>query len=148
MANNELAIRFTETKYATRSEVGKELKMSIIDSIWSGILSYRSGFNRYLTIKSIEKNQLVVCFCPSISALVNSADMKLIRLMREYSLINVHNGDLNRFEDTCLITGLTHLANKNEIDASESYLRSLIHGDIRDAAPSTRLLPRYLNALN
>lgn len=148
MANNELAIRFTEGKYATRSEVSKELRMSIIDSIWSGILNYRSGFNRYLTIKSIEKNQLVVCFCPSISALVNSADMKLIRLMREYSLINTQNGDLNRFEDFCIVNGLSHLARKNEIEASESYLKSLIHGDIRDAAPSTRLLPRYLKALN
>ena len=115
MPSNELAVRFTEGKYATRSEVAKELKMSMIDSIWSGILSYRSNFNRYLTIKSIDKNQLVVCFCPSINALVNSADMKLIRLMREYSLINVHNGDLNRFEDTCLITGLTHLANKTKL---------------------------------
>ncbi len=148
MPSNELAIRFTEGKYATRTEVSKELRMSIIDSIWSGILNYRSGFNRYLTIKSIEKNQLVVCFCPSITALVNSADMKLIRLMREYSLINTQNGDLNRFEDFCMIRGLGHLARKNEIEASDSYLKSLIHGDIKDAAPSTRLLPRYLRALN
>ena len=148
MPNNELAIRFTETKYATRSEVGKELKMSIIDSIWSGILNYRSNFNRYLTIKSIDKNQLVVCFCPSINALVNSADMKLIRLMREYSLINAQNGDLRRFEDECLIKALKHVAYTHEIEASEQYLRSLIHGDIKDASPSTRFLSRYLDALN
>ena len=44
MANNELAIRFTETKYSTRSEVSRELKMSLIDNIWSNILSYRSSY--------------------------------------------------------------------------------------------------------
>ena len=148
MASNELAIRFTEGKYATRLEVAKELKMSMIDSIWSGILNYRSSFNRYLTVKSIEKNQLVLCCCPSINALINSADMKLIRLMREFSLINTQNGDLNRFEDECLIKALKYLSDKNDLDASESYIRSIIHGDIRETSPSVILLPRYLNALN
>ena len=147
MGKNDLAIRFTEGKYATKSEVSRELKMSLIDSIWSDILSYRSGFNRYLSIKSIEKNQLVVCFCPSVTALVNSTDMKLIRLMKEYSTINTNNGDSNRFEDECFIRALKSLAKKHDLDASEPYLRSLIHGDIREASPSIRILSRYLDAL-
>ena len=148
MARNDLAIRFTEEKYATRSEVMKELNMSMIDSIWSNILSYRSSYNRYLTIKSIEKNQLVVCSCPSIVASLNTTDMKLIRLMREYSLLNIQNGDLKRFEDFCLINSLKSLAAKHDIEVSDQYLRSLIHGDIRETAPSTRILLRYLDALN
>ena len=127
MANNELAIRFTENKYATKSEVARELKMSIIDNIWSNILSYRSTFNRYLTIKSIEKNQLVVCFCPSINALVNSADMKLIRLMREHSKLSNSNGEQKRFEDEGFIRSLSAVARKFDIEASEGYLRSLVH---------------------
>ena len=53
MANNELAIRFTEGKYATKAEVAKELRMSMIDTIWSNILNYRSSFNNYLAIKII-----------------------------------------------------------------------------------------------
>ena len=148
MPSNELAMRFTEGKYATKSEVGKELKMSMFDNIWSNILSYRSTFNRYLTIKSIDKNQLVVCFCPSINALVNSADMKLLRLTREYSRLSTTNGEAKRFEDEGLIRSLTALANKHEIAVSDNYLRSLIHGDIREVAPSTKILLRYLDALN
>lgn len=147
MASNELAIRFTEGKYATRSEVGKELRMSLIDNIWSNILSYRSTFNRYLPIRSIEKNQLSVCFCPSISALVNSVDMKLIRLMREHSLLSPANGDLKRFEDECLVKSLKSLAREHDLEVSDSYLRSLIHGDIREVSPSLKLLTGYLNAL-
>ena len=148
MPSNELAMRFTEGKYATKSEVGKELKMSMFDNIWSNILSYRSGYNRYLSIKSIEKNQLVVCFCPSVNALVNSADMKLIRLMKESSRLSVTNGEVNRFEDECLIKSLRYVAAEHEIDASDNYLRSLIHGDIREASPNVRILSRYLDALN
>ena len=148
MPSNELAIRFTEGKYATKTEVAKELRMSMIDSIWSNILSYRSTFNRYLSIRSIEKSQLVLCFCPSINALVNSVDMKLIRVMKEYSHLNVNNGDLGRFEDDCLIKCLSFLAKEHELDVTENYIRSLIHGDIREAAPSMRLLTRYIDAIN
>ena len=148
MPSNELAIRFTEGKYATKSEVGKELKMSMFDNIWSNILSYRSGYNRYLSIKSIEKNQLVVCFCPSVNALVNSADMKLIRLMKESSRLSVTNGEVNRFEDECLIKSLKYVAAEHQCEASENYIRSLIHGDIREVSPDVRILSRYLDALN
>ena len=148
MASNELAIRFTEGKYATKAEVGKELKMSMIDNIWSNILKYRADFNRYLPIKSIEKNQLVMCICQSINALVSSSNMKMVRVMREHSLLNVQNGDLRRFEDDALIKGLKSLAAKNEVEVAPTYLRSLIHGDIRDASPSLRIIVRYLDALN
>ena len=148
MPSNELAIRFTEGKYATKSEVGKELKMSMFDNIWSNILNYRSGYNRYLSIKSIEKNQLVVCFCPSVNALVNSADMKLIRLMKEQSRLSVTNGENNRFEDECLIRSLKYVAAEHQVEVSDNYLRSLIHGDIKEASPDVRILTRYLDALN
>ena len=148
MPSNELAIRFTEGKYATKSEVGKELKMSMFDNIWSNILNYRSGYNRYLSIKSIEKNQLVVCFCPSVNALVNSADMKLIRLMKEQSRLSVTNGEVNRFEDECLIRSLKYVAAEHQVEVSDNYLRSLIHGDIKEASPDVRILTRYLDALN
>ena len=147
MANNELAIRFTESKYATKAEVAKELRMSMIDTIWSNILNYRSSFNNYLAIKTIEKNQLVICSCPSINALVNSTDMKLIRVMKEYSHLNVNNGDLRRFEDECLIKSLMQLAKAHELEVTENYVRSLIHGDIKEPAQSMRLLTRYLDAL-
>ena len=148
MPSNELAVRFTEGKYATKSEVGRELKMSMFDNIWSNILSYRSGFNRYLSIKSIEKNQLVVCYCPSVNALINSADMKLIRLMKENSRLSVGNGETKRFEDECLIRSLACVAKDHDCDVTENYLRSLIHGDIREVSPNVRVLSRYLDALN
>ena len=62
MGANELAIRFTEETYATKAEVSRELRMSLIDNIWSNILKYRSGFYRYLSLKSIDKNQLMICY--------------------------------------------------------------------------------------
>ena len=147
MAANELAIRFTENKYATRSEVSKELKMSLIDNIWSNILNYRSTFYRYLTIRSIEKNQLILCQCPSISSLCNASDMKLIHLMREYARLDSANGDLSYFEDQCLILSLKALAKEYDLDVTDTYLRSLIHGEIREVSHENKVLVNYLSAL-
>lgn len=148
MASNELAIRFTEGKYATRSEVSKELKMSMIDSIWSSILNYRSNFNRYLSVKTIEKNQLVLCLCPTVNALISTTNLKLVRVAKDYSRLNINNGEVTRFEDDCLIKALKYLAKEHDIEVSDNYLRSLIHGDIKEPAPSVRVLVNYLNALN
>ena len=148
MATSELAIRFTENKYATRSEVSKELKMSLIDNIWSNILAYRSTFNHYLTIKSIEKNQLFLCQCPSISSLSNATDVKLLRSMKEYSHLNSMTGDLAYFEDRCLILSLKEIAKEKDLEVSEGFLRSLIHGEVRELSKENQILAHYLSALN
>ena len=60
MGSNDIAIRFTEQYYATKKEVSKELKISVIDGVWDKILSYRSTFSPYLSIRGIDKNQLRV----------------------------------------------------------------------------------------
>ena len=83
MAGNDYAMRFTEDKYATKLEVGRELKVSSVDPFWSNILSYRSHFYHYLTIRTIEKNMLLFCGCPAINSLVNNLEVKLIRVNRE-----------------------------------------------------------------
>lgn len=147
MATNELAIRFTEETYATKSEVSRELRMSLIDNIWSNILKYRASYYRYLSLKSIDKNQLMVCYCQAVNNNINVMDAKLLKQMGEYMKINRTNGDLSHFEDMCLINSLHHVARKNDIDISDVHLRSLIQGDMRDLSLDKRILRRYLGAL-
>jgi len=147
MASNDLAIRFTETKYATRSEVGKELKMSLIDNIWANILSYRSAYNQYLNIKSVDRNSLLVCFCPTVSTSVNELEGKLLRILREYMRMNPSNGDAKQFEDAWLIKSLEFVASKYELDVTEPYLRSLVQGNVKEISNTHRVLKHYLNSL-
>ena len=147
MATSELAIRFTEGKYATRSEVSRDLKMSLIDNIWNTILSYRSNFNRYLTIKSIDRNQLVLCFCASISGEANGCFTKINKVIREFSELNPSNGDLKYFEDQALILGLKSIAKDNDLEVSEQYLRDIIHGEVKFIDESHKILVNYLEAL-
>ena len=147
MATNELAIRFTEETYATKSEVSRELRMSLIDNIWSNILKYRASYYRYLSLKSIDKNQLMVCYCQAVNNNINVMDSKLLKQMGEYMKINNNNGDLSHFEEMCFINSLHQLARKNDIDISDVQLRSIVQGDVRDIPYDKRILRRYLGAL-
>lgn len=148
MANNDLAIRFTENYYATKQEVSRELKMSLIDNIWSNILSYRSYFNRYLTVKSIEKNALVVCLCSSVSSNVNMASSNLLRLTRDYYRLNPSSGDLGRFEVKTFGKALKEIARVYQLDVDDTYLKNLVTGQTKESRPNYQILKNYLDCLN
>lgn len=148
MANNELAIRFTENYYATKQEVSKELKMSLIDNIWSNILSYRSYFNRYLTVKSIEKNALVICLCSTVSSNIGMASSNLIRLTRDYFRLSPVSGDLGRFETKCFTKALTQVAKLYQIDFDETFLKNLVTGATKEVRQNDQIVKSYLNCLN
>ena len=147
MANNELAIRFTEESYATKADVSRELGLTLVDNIWSNILKYRSTYYRYLSLKSIDKNQLMVCYCQSLNSALTNMDAKLLKQMGDYVKLNRINGDLSHFEDMCIIKALGHLAAKNHIEISEPKLRGLIQGDYRDFALDKKIFKRYADSL-
>ena len=145
MASNELAIRFTETKYATKSEVAKELRTSLVDTFWHNILAYRSNYNRYLSIKSIDKNMFVFCACQSINNLVNSIEQKISRINEQFLNVCSDPIDAKFFQDKCLVKALKAVANKNDLEVTEPYIRSLINGELKEVAASHQVLINYLN---
>ena len=148
MASNELALRFTEETYATKAEVSKELKMSLIDNIWSNILNYRSNFNKYLSIRSIEKNQLVICFCPSISASLNALQSKLFKGYKDYSRLSLVNGDQAYFQTASIIKALDALKREYDLSVDDFYLRNLVNGDAKEISGENRILYRYQKSLD
>ncbi len=142
MANNDLGVRFTENTYATKNEVSKELRISVIDGVWDKILSYRSVFNRYLPIKGVDKNQLRVCLCPTISNKSYNVGSKLMRLINEYNKLDRINGDSKYFQQTNLIKALQNIAVKRNMVSDEEMIRGIVQG-----SKSDRILANYLDAL-
>ena len=145
MANNELAVRFTENKYATKSDVSRDLKMSIIDNIWSGILTYRSNFYRYLNLKGIQNVSFYICLCPTINDLIISTESRLFRLSRDFSKLN--NNSLIILRDNRYVKILSNIAKKNKLSVSESFIRNIIHGEVKELDPENKILLQYLNVL-
>ena len=140
--NNDLATRFTEKRYATKNEVSHELKISVIDGVWDKILSYRSMYYKYLSIRGVDKNQLRVCLCPTISNKSNNVETKVAKLFYEFCKLDRVSGDSQHFEQTNYIKCLQNISLRNNLIGDEEAIRSIIHGNRTD-----RDLFNYFQAL-
>ena len=148
MASNDLAMRFTEERYATKNEVARELKITSVDTFWANIQSYRSNFYHYLSIRTIEKNMLVLCGCPSINSLVNNVEMKLIRANREYGLILPSSKQYRQISNKFGREILTILNDVEQLGVGEDFYDSVLRHEVVSAIPQNMLLVNYLKALN
>ena len=148
MADNRLAMRFTEDKYATKLEVGRELKVSSVDTFWSNILSYRSNFYHYLSIRTIEKNMFLFCGCPAVNSRVNNVEMKLIRANRDYGMIAPNSKQFRQLNNVFGKEILNLLNDTEQLGVEEGYLDSVLRHEVVSAIPNNMLLVNYLKALN
>lgn len=147
MAATNIPVRFTEEKYATKQEVAKELNIHFIDSIWSTILSYRSNFNRYLNLRTIENSRLTFCSCPTISEKVNEAERKLTSVLMQYSKIAGNSRDYNYLRNYYLGESLKFLAKEYDLDVTNEYLRTIVTGELKEITGTHKILANYLNSL-
>lgn len=148
MAGTDIAMRFTEDKYATKNEVARELKISSVDTFWANILSYRSNFYHYLTVRTIEKKMLLFCGCPAINSLVNNLEMKLIRVNREYGMLNPSSRGYRYLNQTFNRKILNVLNEVEQLSVDEGFIDSVLRNEVVSAIPNNMLLVNYLNALN
>lgn len=148
MAGNDYAMRFTEDKYATKLEVGRELKVSSVDPFWSNILSYRSHFYHYLTLRTIEKNMLLFCGCPSINSLVNNLEVKFIRVNRDYAMIAPNSKQFKNISYTFKKEIIDLLNEYEQLGVDEGFVNSVMRDEVVSAIPANMLLVNYQKALN
>ena len=148
MAGNDLAMRFTEDKYATKNEVARELKITSVDTFWANILAYRSNFYHYLTVRSIEKKMFLFCGCPAINSLVNNLEMKLIRVNREYSMLSPQSKSYRYLNQAFNRKILNVLNEVEQLQVGDDFIDSVLRNEVVSAIPSNLLLVNYENALN
>ena len=148
MAGNDIAMRFTEEKYATKNEVARELKITSVDTFWANILAYRSNFYHYLTVRTIEKKMLLLCGCPAINSLVNNVEMKMIRVNREYGMLQPESKGYRYLNQTFNKKILYILNEAEQLQVGEDFVNSVLRNEVVSALPNNMLLVNYLNALN
>ena len=146
MGSIDLAIRFTEEKYSTKSDVIKELKTSLVDNIWANILEYRKGLFRTTNIFGIDNREFNICNCQSLISKNTNLEMKLLRVMKETSTYSVN--EYNSLELSCFINCLKPLARNHKLDDSDSSIRMIARKEIRSNDEEVLLLSRYLTCLN
>ena len=148
MAGNDLAMRFTEDKYATKNEVARELKITSVDTFWANILAYRSNFYHYLTVRTIEKKMLLLCGCPAVNSLVNNVEMKLIRTNREYGMLLPQSRGFRYLSQAFNRKILEILNQAEQLEVDDGFIDSVLRKEVVTAIPNNMLLVNYMNALN
>ncbi len=146
MANTDLAFRFTEDLYASKTEVMKALNTSLVDNIWANILAYRKTYNKPLGLFTFSKSEYVLCACQYIISKNAQMEMKLLKVMRELSSVNPE--DYSSLEYYCYLNLLKSVAKNEELDSSEVRMRSILRNEIKYLDEQNSILPRYIDALN
>ena len=148
MSANEMGVRFSsETKYATKKQVSKELNIGIIDSIWSNIVLYRSSFSTNLNLKNVEHSAYIFVQTPYISKLVNQFETKLTKIVLQYARI-VSEKQVQALEVISYGKCLTSLGLKfNQVFSDYNYFRRLILGDLSTISPKEIIFLNYLNTM-
>ena len=144
MPINDYGIRFTENKYATKNEVAKELKMSMVDAIWSPILKYRTTYNHYLPLRSIERSPLSICLCQTVQGNINSLDTKILNLKK---VINDLENKEKVYQANNFEKCLKNYQSRKDIHASDSYIHELVNGFSRSFISEEQQIVNYFNAL-
>ncbi len=146
MANNDLAIQFTDEAYSTRSEVSQKLQIGYVDSIWNTILAYRSSYNRYLQLRLVDNSQFAICLCPSIQTKLENIEAQAIRLMNKVGTLHA-KGEYEAFRRYALSRCLNEFVKFENLQVSEDTLLGIINGQTKLVTPSLEKLHNYLSAL-
>ena len=122
--SDELSIKFSNTIYATKQEVAKELNINAIDDIWNRIISYRSLFNKALSVRNIDRTPYSITLTPTITTKVNAIERKFVKAILA---INKIDGEDNKniFRKEYYVRCLYYLAKKYNISVTEEFLYSL-----------------------
>ncbi len=147
MGNEDLAIRFSNEQYLTRSEVSKTLGTSLIDAIWTNIIKYRGQFTRLLSLKTIDHGQLSLVMTPTLAESVNTIERKLmkawVRLEKTARSSTAYTQATNAF----YVRQLQFVAEKYRLNVNEAFLKSVVSGTLSTVPPERMILVNYHNAI-
>lgn len=146
---NDLAYRFTEERYCSKSDVMKELKTSLVDNIWGNILKFRQDYFINTGLRSIDSSPLLLCQSPAFfTNVVSRVESNLIRTMNEYSNIDASDTSFDVFEANAYINCLKGIAKSNNATVNEVFLKSVVRHQIMSIDGDAQLLSRYVDALD
>lgn len=81
MPTQDIGIRWSEEKYATKDEVRDAYNMSMIDNIWKQIIDYRRLYTKTLDLHNIDRTPYMVVVTQAIQLKVASVERRLSRIL-------------------------------------------------------------------
>ena len=148
MASSDLTIRFTDEKYASKSEVMKELGTSLVDNIWANILAYRRSHYIKTTLKCIDSSDLLLYKGEGIDNLISSLEEKLSHYISECEMFSDDDKLFEQFKLNSNANLISYLSSFHKQEKSEALSRGLVKGSLRPNNEIDEFLLRYKNTLD
>ncbi len=145
MADNSLAIRFSEEKYCTRAEVAEALGTNLIEPIWDSILLYRKQFRRQIILFDITKVPFSITYMPQIMKNIESVEESVSEYIVSFG--GLQDGSVSKytiFREMC-ISELKTIAKINKVNVNDIALNNII--EYKNTESLYEPLHRYFSAL-
>lgn len=146
MANQNLQVRFTDEKYATRQDVARALGTNLIDPIWAQILEYRKKDSQKLNIADLTKTLYDICFCQLIQNKISDVNVRNYNFKDVFLNISKESLDYQRIMNTLLSKSLKSIAKANGKNLDDVSVQNILRSENID--PQFAYLERYLQAFD
>ena len=146
MANQNLQIRFTDEKYATRQDVARALGTNLIDPIWAQILAYREKSGQKLNLVDYTKVPYSICFCTLIQNKIGDVNSKNYNFKQLFQNNSKESFDYQRIMNSLLSGCLKSIAKANNKMIDDVSIQNILRSENID--PQFAYLQRYLQAFD
>ena len=145
MADNTLAIRFSDEKYSTRAEVASALGTNLIEPIWNDILKYRKAFRRQISVFDITKVPFTITYVPKLLEKIETLEKSVSEYIVSFG--GLKDGSVSQFTifRDMAITELKLIAKMNKININDVALNNII--EYKNTESLYDPLFRYFSAL-
>src|SRR5574344_754404 len=148
MGSNALAIRFTDEKYSTKSDVVKALGTSLVDSIWRNIVGYRLQSAHKLALKTIPQLPFYVTYTQPIASRINEFGVKLAHFMLAFGQIPPESRLLYEVERYAKLQILRDAAAIEGLRINDLSLKAMLNGTYFENNPAHTPILGYRDAIN
>ncbi len=146
MANNDLAIKFSNDVYATKKEVAEYMKTPMIDAIWNTVLEYRNHFQVLTKLRHITGSNYSLCLTPAINNRINNVERKLMKLYSQYLrlVVNKTNESYKRLAYKDILETIAKIYN---LSLDEVSLNRILNKNISSISPELMVVYHYYLSL-
>lgn len=148
-SNKDLVTRFTETKYAKKDDVRKDLNTSLIDPIWSAIKIYRSRYFRSTNLLDLSNNPYQVCHSPSLLDNINNLSSKLDKCLYQWmSLDENEKSSLTNLLDKKIVSYIGESHGEKFFDEVVNSIVTKSIENMQFISEPKKIANTYLNTLS
>lgn len=145
MPTQDIGIRWSEEKYATKDEVRDAYNMSMIDNIWKQIIDYRRLYTKTLDLHNIDRTPYMVVVTQAIQLKVASVERRLSRILVKTHDMKAYGKELfakRRYAKTIEVLDSNYKTN-----ISQEMVSHLLDEDLSTIPSQYSLIYNYIRTL-